>query len=538
MYKFSQISEHALHGIGRRVLLPLEKLSGDLDDQLRRMTDAEGIHPGIRQWCQTNKLDHDNYVYGLVAPLGACESWGCTINGDGFEREWLRPKRDDWGHHTFVLHAKAYLHHKNKDPNIAFGDNPCMFWSDKMDRAEGIWRLDRNKAQQHGASFLLDKIENGRGVEISMGTHVPYDVCSICGNKAKTRADYCEHPRSVGFGNIDPDSGKLMQVLNPFPDFFDLSGVIIKAAPEALVLGNLHPEMVSSILGKEVVSSVSIVPYEQLSGTIMGGRTSKTSSVANRFKLSEIYKEIPALSSQVIPPLKRSRKSISTASMRRMKRSGANAAHFLSSCAACGIPVTYDEFRRAMGVFSDLPSLLPDTESNCNPPSDTADAFNAMLGQSCGFVQSEGVRPSLLDDLMGMADERSILLPFMPGRVERALQNTEPSVTIDIRVTGEEHLARSYGEYLADFVTQLPNIVECTAGTYPSHAASMYMPRREGTGYERCMKTSAAAAQVLLPALEVISLSGQMPSVAVLTRTIQATCDPRVAAVTTGSTLG
>jgi len=57
---------------------------------------------------------------------------------------------------------------------------------------------------------------------------VPFDICSICGNKAPTRKQYCHHARYL-LGKIDPDTGKKVYVINTMPKFFDISLVLIGA---------------------------------------------------------------------------------------------------------------------------------------------------------------------------------------------------------------------------------------------------------------------------------------------------------------------
>lgn len=50
---------------------------------------------------------------------------------------------------------------------------------------------------------------------------VPYDVCSICGNKAKHRGQYCKH--AAHQMNAVLDDGRKVYVDNPQPNFFDIS---------------------------------------------------------------------------------------------------------------------------------------------------------------------------------------------------------------------------------------------------------------------------------------------------------------------------
>ncbi len=53
---------------------------------------------------------------------------------------------------------------------------------------------------------------------------IKYDVCKNCGNRARTRAEYCDHLK-YAMSRIDPDTGVQNTALNPSPDFFDSSWV-------------------------------------------------------------------------------------------------------------------------------------------------------------------------------------------------------------------------------------------------------------------------------------------------------------------------
>lgn len=53
---------------------------------------------------------------------------------------------------------------------------------------------------------------------------VRWDVCTICGHRAPTRAQYCEHSM-LHLREILPETGELCAVLNPSPVFFDISMV-------------------------------------------------------------------------------------------------------------------------------------------------------------------------------------------------------------------------------------------------------------------------------------------------------------------------
>jgi hypothetical protein len=57
---------------------------------------------------------------------------------------------------------------------------------------------------------------------------VPFDICSICGNKAPTRKQYCEHLKYY-MARIVPELGKPAFAFNHQPRFFDISQVLIGA---------------------------------------------------------------------------------------------------------------------------------------------------------------------------------------------------------------------------------------------------------------------------------------------------------------------
>ena len=63
-----------------------------------------------------------------------------------------------------------------------------------------------------------------------MACRVPYDVCSNCGNKAKTRAEYCTSDTCSRGGCKDNltkvgEDGHILHVDNPNPTWFDISDV-------------------------------------------------------------------------------------------------------------------------------------------------------------------------------------------------------------------------------------------------------------------------------------------------------------------------
>lgn len=226
---------------------------------------ASEFHPEIAAY-----VHHAKPIPGktqiLLTALGAGEWWGCNVNGDYFPEQSLAFPGDDFGYRTFQIHAKVYKHHINKDPTANYGEVTLAVYNQKYHRVELIVALDNTKAAD-----IVANINAGDYPEWSMGCRVPYDVCSICGNKAPTRAQYCEHLRYY-IGRIHPETGKMAYAINTHPKFFDISQVLIGADKIAKTL-----KKVASAGAAQVMSSAFIA---------------EKMAVAD--KEAEIEKEVPA----------------------------------------------------------------------------------------------------------------------------------------------------------------------------------------------------------------------------------------------------
>ena len=172
----------------------------------------------------------------LVLALGAEEAYGPNRNGDGFPEfpvpakggsggYWVAPGEELTRHYqSFEKNpAHAFKHHVNKDPDKASGVVKKAFWNGRMHRVELLIVLDNEKDPE-----WVDRVNDGEFPPVSMGTRIRFDLCSICGNRAATRAQYCDHAK-LQMNQILPD-GRKVYVHNPSPNFFDISRVIRPAA--------------------------------------------------------------------------------------------------------------------------------------------------------------------------------------------------------------------------------------------------------------------------------------------------------------------
>lgn len=166
----------------------------------------------------------------LLTALGATEFWGPNVNGDGFREVMLAHPGPDYGFETFKHHAHVFKHHVNKDPLTSYGKVLLAVYNPVYHRVELIIGVDEAKAPD-----IINRMESGDYPVWSMGCKIPYDVCSICGNKAPTRKQYCEHLRYM-LNQIDPETGRLVYADNIHPKFFDISYVLVPADKTAMTL--------------------------------------------------------------------------------------------------------------------------------------------------------------------------------------------------------------------------------------------------------------------------------------------------------------
>lgn len=220
--------------------------------------------------------------YVLVNAMGAGEYYGSNINGDRFAEAALVHSPSSWkgipvydqvisktwsyGFPTFYQ-AHVFPHHRNKDVKRALGFVELAAWNPHMKRVELVTRLEQSLCMKFGGEGIWDKLKAGGYPDVSMGTKVPFDTCSICLDRklyqramdtyvpgkhkspgeaillfhthlkekngvgirgvSITRKDYCVHARTQ-MNFILPD-GRKVWVDNDFPKFFDISFVFIGA---------------------------------------------------------------------------------------------------------------------------------------------------------------------------------------------------------------------------------------------------------------------------------------------------------------------
>jgi hypothetical protein len=272
----------ASHFLGQSELGPTAvPLFGPADAEFEKRASASLMSDVVRYIERLTPSQGSQYV--LVNAMGAGEYYGSNINGDHFPEAGLIHRPDDWssnplldkvkakewsyGYPTFY-NAHPYAHHRNKDVSRAYGEVELAAWNPSMKRVELVTRVDKDKCENFGGMGIWDKLKAGDYPDVSMGSKVPFDTCSICLNwdeyvsalqtfdskkhrhpgiavleyhKNKpirglsiTRKDYCDHAKSE-MNRIYSDGRKVF-VYNDFPRFFDISFVFIGADKTAKVM--------------------------------------------------------------------------------------------------------------------------------------------------------------------------------------------------------------------------------------------------------------------------------------------------------------
>lgn len=210
---------------------------------------------------------HPEKVFAHILAMGASEYYGCNLNCDYFPEDNLIRS-----YKTFQTNpAHFFKHHVNKDPSIAMGKVIFAVYNERMHRVELIVEIDRKKAGD-----IISRIERGEYPSTSMACKVASDTCSICGNVAKTRAQYCKHLKEE-LGRIYPD-GRRAYAVNEEPlSFHDISYVFKGADPTSSFLQKL------ASAEEHVTGSAERAEQEGLDGS---------EKQAAHKKVSELVKEI------------------------------------------------------------------------------------------------------------------------------------------------------------------------------------------------------------------------------------------------------
>lgn len=186
----------------------------------------------LAEWVRANPPKNgETYVHSIA--LGCTEKAGPNRNADGYPEAMLKV-----AHPTFEKYGRLYYNHVNQNPAKSYGVVKRSWYNEPVGRVELIIAANGTKeaAERNGglvAEKFLDKLANDEDIPISQSVRIENDECVACGNKARTRREYCDEHKCVKYGGCKKnlgrtfDDGFTMFVQNPNKTnkFFDASDV-------------------------------------------------------------------------------------------------------------------------------------------------------------------------------------------------------------------------------------------------------------------------------------------------------------------------
>lgn len=375
---------------------------------------AAEYHPKIAEYIR-NAKPITGKTQVLLTALGSGEFWGHNANGDFFPAQALYHEGDDYGYKTFEKFARLYKHHINKDPKRSYGHVALSVYNEQYKRVELVVIMDNETCPEE-----VEKLNNGECVEFSMGCKIPWDECNICGNRAATVKNYCEHLKYY-LGRVVPGYGKIAYAINRKPRFFDISIVIIGADRTA-----------KSLLKVASMSSMPVISSAE--------RAEQLAKEAEE-KSAEIKKEIPfgAPASidnidtlvRAIPLVKSLEKDIPKEKLDMMAKDY-SLQDIISTLTSMGIVLKPQEFQRVMLMRSGNQELADELDSKgicfdpemCEPSED----HGKILGLS-----TERFNPGILRLMSSLVPDRSYAAPHLAKRIiiiEKTASDQTPKLPI------------------------------------------------------------------------------------------------------------
>ena len=386
---------------------------------LQKTASQGAYHPTIASYISSAK-QIPGKTQILLTALGSGEYWGDNANGDYFpESELAYDGTEDYGYRTFMKYAKIYKHHVNKNPHAAFGDVPLAVFNPAFHRVELIVLLDNAKAPD-----IADHIDNGNYPDWSMGTRIPYDVCSICGNKAPNMKFYCHHAKYM-MGKIDPETGRKVFVRNYRPKFFDISYVLIGAdriAKTLLKVAHARPSYYGISSAALAEKAAEVAKQATIEKHVPAGPSEPPSSQTSGEALRALAGSIPAVKAQersLPPPV------LEGLAKMPLSRS-------LSTMTLLGILPKPQEFQRLFLLSKGLRALADtlDQKALCFDPMMRPDPDASDMGSfdiSHRHFDEDGMRL-----LLPFLPERSYASPHLARRIEVLIKTGSGTTARDL----------------------------------------------------------------------------------------------------------
>jgi len=171
-------------------------------------------------------------VVSIILILTSWETYGPNDNDDAFMEDThdsvirlqdIIPNR----YKTFE-EGHLFKYHQSDNPSKAIGKIHHSHYNEEQHRVELVVEVSWDKAPTECKKLLRNESLN-----VSMGCAVEYDICSVCGNKAKTASQHCTHITQNLHGVVDNIP---VYMINAKPKWYDASIVIIPGDMNAVFM--------------------------------------------------------------------------------------------------------------------------------------------------------------------------------------------------------------------------------------------------------------------------------------------------------------
>jgi len=499
---------------------PAVPLFGVADSYFEKVASST-LLPEVATYIGQLKPRNDSQ-YVLVNAMGAGEYYSSNINGDRFAEAALIHAPSNWRHvpvydqviskswaygfPTFYS-AHVFPHHRNKDASRALGFVELAAWNPHMKRVELVTRLDQELCTKFGGESIWDKIKAGGYPDVSMGTKVPFDTCSICldrnlyqkamdtydprkhkspgeailqyHNKLKeknghgirglsiTRNDYCAHARTM-MNRILPD-GRKVWVDNDFPKFFDISFVFIGADKIAKAMlkiaegGRVYSFMGSAELAEKLGAvTADEAPLEKIARFLTRADLGLPPEPKEAMKKDVVSNQ---LAGKAVPLLTEQEPDLPPELLQVLGDSGLGSA--LATASGLGMVLRPREFQRVTLISlgkEDLANQL-DSLGQVFPKSDETSEM-PLNKQDFSPVLAQLLAPLMADrSAFGPIIERRVVI--MTGQPSRSPKKAASHSSELLRKIGSAY--NGYRDSLMQFVPNSQDLIE--AATSPSDVA-------------------------------------------------------------------
>jgi len=188
-------------------------------------------------------LEPDRYLYVRARAVSGLERHGPNDNEDGFRWGQLLNR-----YPTFVSDP-VNLDHINESIDKAIGWIANAIPVHQEEYIQILMAVNRKAANRRYPGLVgMDPSEKGlielaKITDVSMGCYVDYSVCSVCGHKAETPLDYCEHIAERKGKKIKMSAKDLRKVMEEgsikeaelpwiIPDEYERQAVLSKSASD------------------------------------------------------------------------------------------------------------------------------------------------------------------------------------------------------------------------------------------------------------------------------------------------------------------